>query len=149
MVCFRVESRRVEPGLVGISLVNDGELDISSRLTIRVRWLNARLVAGDGLRVFELVDGGPSTVNFLTRIKPCRLPAGEKQAIVTMLMAAASHGGGGVSCRPRCLLPERFCCGVQAEVQRILTLGVMNACSNLALHGHGPLWHMAQCKRQA
>ena len=78
---FRVESRRVEPGLVGISLVNDGELDISSRLTIRVRWLNARLVAGDGLRDFELVDGGPSTVNFLTRIKPCRLPAGEKQAI--------------------------------------------------------------------
>jgi hypothetical protein len=29
---FRAEPRRVEPGLVEISLVNDGELDISSRL---------------------------------------------------------------------------------------------------------------------
>jgi len=78
---MRVETRRVEPGLVGISLINDGELDISSRLTIQVRWSNARLVAGDGLRAFELVDGGPSTVKFQTRIEPCRLPAGEEQVI--------------------------------------------------------------------
>jgi hypothetical protein len=78
---FRVETRRVEPGLVGISLINDGELDISSRLTIQVRWRNARFVAGDGLREFELVDGGPSTVKFQTKTEPCRLPAGEKQVI--------------------------------------------------------------------
>jgi len=77
----RVEARRVEPGLVGISLINDGELDISSRLSIRVRWHNARLVAGDGLRGFDLVDGGPSTVIFKTRTEPCRLPAGETQVI--------------------------------------------------------------------
>jgi hypothetical protein len=78
---FRVETRRVEPGLVGISLINDGDLDISSRLTIQVRWRNARFVAGDGLREFELVDGGPSTVKFQTRTEPCRLPAGVKQDI--------------------------------------------------------------------
>ena len=78
---IRVETRRVEPGLVGISLINDGELDISSRLTIQVRWRNARFVAGDGLREFELVDGGPSTVKFQTKTEPCRLPAGEKQVI--------------------------------------------------------------------
>jgi hypothetical protein len=78
---FRVETRRVEPGLVGISLINDGELDVSSRLTIQVRWRDARFVAGDGLREFELVDGGPSTVKFQTRIEPCRLPAGVKQDI--------------------------------------------------------------------
>jgi len=78
---MRVEARRVEPGLVGISLVNDGELDISSRLTIQVRWSDARLVAGDGLRDFELVDGGPSAAKLQTRTEPCRLPAGEKQAI--------------------------------------------------------------------
>jgi hypothetical protein len=78
---FRAESRRVEPGLVGISLINDGELDISSRLRIQVRWRNARLVAGDGLRDFELVEGGPSTVTFQTRAQPCRLPAGETQVI--------------------------------------------------------------------
>jgi hypothetical protein len=78
---FRVATRRVEPGLVGISLINDGELDISSRLTIEVRWHDARLVAGDGLRGFELVDGGPSTVKLQTRKQPCRLPAGETQDI--------------------------------------------------------------------
>ena len=78
---FRVETRRVEPGLVGISLINDGELDISSRLTIQVRWRNARFVAGDGQREFELVDGGPSTVKFQTKTEPCRVPAGEKQVI--------------------------------------------------------------------
>ena len=78
---FRVETRRVEPGLVGISLINDGELDISSRLRIQVRWHNARLVAGDGLRDYELVDGGPSAVKFQTRTQPCRVPAGETQVI--------------------------------------------------------------------
>ena len=77
----RAESRRVEPGLVEISLINEGELDISSRLAVKVRWQNARLVAGDGLRGFELVDGGSSTVKFQTRPKPCRVPAGEKQVI--------------------------------------------------------------------
>jgi hypothetical protein len=46
-----------------------------------VRWHNARLVAGDGLRGFELVDGGPSTVKFRSRTEPCRLPAGVKQDI--------------------------------------------------------------------
>jgi hypothetical protein len=75
---IRVETRRVEPGLVGISLINDGELDISSRLTIQVRWRNARLVAGDGLRDFELADGGPSAAKLQTRTQPCRLPAGVK-----------------------------------------------------------------------
>jgi Protein of unknown function (DUF3142) len=78
---LRVETRRVESGLVGISLINDGELDISSRLTIQVRWRDARLVAGDGLRDFELVDDGSSTVKFQTRTEPCRLPAGGKQDI--------------------------------------------------------------------
>jgi hypothetical protein len=38
-------------------------------------------VAGDGLRDFELVEGGPSTVTFQTRAQPCRLPAGETQVI--------------------------------------------------------------------
>jgi hypothetical protein len=77
----RVETRRVEPGLVQIGLINEGELDISSRLSLRVRWHNARLVADDGLRDFELVEGRPSTVKFQTRIQPWRLPAGEKQII--------------------------------------------------------------------
>jgi hypothetical protein len=73
--------RRVEPGLVEISLVNDGELDISSRLAVEVRWQNARLVAGDGLGGFDLADDGPSAVRFQTDNNNCRLPAGEKKII--------------------------------------------------------------------
>jgi Protein of unknown function (DUF3142) len=78
---FRAEPRRVEHGLVEISLVNNGELDISSRLAVRVRWQNARWVAGDGLRGFEWVDGGPSAVTIRTKTGPCRLPAGERRVI--------------------------------------------------------------------
>jgi hypothetical protein len=78
---LRAEPRRVEAGLVEINLVNDGELDISSRLAIEVRWQNARLVAGDALGGFELVDGGTSTAKFQTASKPVRLPAGEMQVI--------------------------------------------------------------------
>jgi hypothetical protein len=81
---LRVDQRRVEAKLVEISLANDGELDISSRLAIEVRWSpqsGTRLVAGDGLRGFELLDAGASSVKFQTQSQPCRLPAGEKQVI--------------------------------------------------------------------
>ena len=77
----RAESRRVEPGLVEISLVNHGELDLSSRLAVEVRWQTARLVAGGGSSGFDLADEGPSTVQFQTMSKTYRLPAGEKQVI--------------------------------------------------------------------
>jgi hypothetical protein len=78
---FRAEPRRVEPGLVEIRLVNDGTLDLSLRLAIKVRWQNARRVAADGLRGFDWVDGGPSIVKFQTTTQPCYLPAGEKLVI--------------------------------------------------------------------
>ncbi len=67
-----------------INLVNDGEFDISSRLAIEVRWSRGdgtRLVAADGLRGFEPVEGGPSTLQFKTQSQPCRLPVGENQVI--------------------------------------------------------------------
>ncbi|MEO7298087.1 MAG: DUF3142 domain-containing protein [Verrucomicrobiota bacterium] len=76
---FRAETRRVEPGLVEINLVNDGDLDISSRLVIEVHWPNARLVASDGLRGFETSDESPGKIKFQS--KAHRLPAGEKQTI--------------------------------------------------------------------
>ena len=81
---LRAESRRVEPGLVEISLANDGELDISSRLAIEVRWSRdggIRLVAADGLRGFFVVEQGKSTVQFETQSQPCLLPAGETRVI--------------------------------------------------------------------
>jgi len=77
----RAGSRRVEPGLVEINLVNDGDLDFSSRLAIEVRWQRARLVASDGLGGFEPVVGNPSTVKFQNRSQPRRLPAGEQLVI--------------------------------------------------------------------
>lgn len=77
----RVESRRVEPGLTELSLVNDGEIDISSRLAIQTRWQGTRLVAGDGLHGFELSERGLSSARFETGTRPYRLPAGQKQAL--------------------------------------------------------------------
>ena len=78
---YRVETRRVEAGLVEINLVNEGELDFSSRLAVEVRWTNARLVAGDALRDFELADRSLSAAKFQTKSQPCRLPAGERLAL--------------------------------------------------------------------
>jgi hypothetical protein len=77
----RAASRRVEAGLVEIILVNDGDLDISSRLAVEVRWQNARLVASDGLRGFEAVDEGSSALRFQTQSQSFRLPAGDEQVI--------------------------------------------------------------------
>ena len=74
---LRVHTRRVESGLVEISLANEGELDISSRLAVEVRWSDARLVAGDSLRDFELAESGASAARFQTRSQPGRLRAGE------------------------------------------------------------------------
>jgi Protein of unknown function (DUF3142) len=77
----RTQLRRVEAGLVEINLVNEGELDISSRLAVEIRWQDARLVAGDGLRGFELVEGDASTARLTTRSQPHRLAAGEQWTV--------------------------------------------------------------------
>jgi hypothetical protein len=77
----RAESRRVEAGLYEISLVNNGELDFSSRLALEVRWQNARLVASDGLHGFDAVNGSPSTLSIKPGSRLYRLPAGESQVI--------------------------------------------------------------------
>jgi hypothetical protein len=77
----RVDTHRVESGLTEISLVNDGELDISSRLAVQTRWSGARLVAGDGLRGFQLADQDVSSARWVTGARPHRLPAGEQQVI--------------------------------------------------------------------
>jgi len=77
----RAQLRRVEAGLMEISLVNDGELDISSRLAVEIRWQDARLVAGDGLRGFELVEAGASTARLKTRSQPHPLAAGEQWTV--------------------------------------------------------------------
>lgn len=75
---FRVSTRRVESGLVEISLANDGELDISSRLAVVVRWSKARLIAGDALRDFELADRNASAARFQTKSQPVRVRAGDR-----------------------------------------------------------------------
>jgi len=74
-------ARRVEAGLVEISLINDGELDLSSRLAVEVTWTNTRLVAGDGIDGFNLADAGPGAAKFQMDDNSFRLPAGEKRVI--------------------------------------------------------------------
>jgi len=81
---FRGEARPVEKGLVEINLVNDGELDLSSRLVVEVRWSRvggARLIAADGLHGFNRLNAGPSSITFQKTSQPDRLAAGEKQTI--------------------------------------------------------------------
>ena len=77
---FHAAARRVEPGLVEISLVNSGELDISSRLAVVVRWSGARFIAGDGLAGFELAESDDSAARLNSPLL-FRLPAGEKLVI--------------------------------------------------------------------
>ena len=74
---LRVEPRRVEAGLTEVILVNVGELDLSSRLAVEVRWTGARLMAGDALRDFELADRSASAARFQTKQNSIRLPAGD------------------------------------------------------------------------
>jgi len=81
---FRGEARPVEKGLVEINLVNDGELDLSSRLVVEVRWSRvggARLIAADGLHGFNVLNAGPSSITFQKPSQPDRLAAGEKQTV--------------------------------------------------------------------
>ena len=78
---WRVEPRRVEAGLVEISLVNDGELDISSRLAVEVRWAAARLVAGDGPGGFDLAEQSASAARFQTKSQPAHVRAGERPTL--------------------------------------------------------------------
>lgn len=75
---LRVEPRRVEAGLTEVILVNEGDLDISSRLAVEVRWTDARLIASDALRDFELADRRTSAARFQTQSQPVRLRAGDK-----------------------------------------------------------------------
>jgi hypothetical protein len=78
---FSVNLRRVESGLVEISLANAGELDVSSRLAVEVRWSKARLIAGDALRDFELVDRQTATARFQTKSQPVRVRAGDQRVL--------------------------------------------------------------------
>ena len=78
---FRAVARRTGPGLVEISLENTGELDLASRLRVEVRWSEARLLAGDALRDFELIEPGGAVVTFQTKTPAYRLPAGDQQII--------------------------------------------------------------------
>jgi hypothetical protein len=81
---LRGEARQIETGLVEINLVNDGELDLSSRLVVEVRWSRvgeARLVAADGLHGFNTLNAGPSSITFQKTSQPGRIAAGEQQTI--------------------------------------------------------------------
>jgi len=77
----QAEARRTEPGLVEISLVNDGELDLTPPVRVAIRWADARLTAGDGVGGFELADDGPNTARLQLSRPGYRLAAGEKQII--------------------------------------------------------------------
>jgi len=74
-----VLARHVEPGLVEIRLVNDGDLDVVSRFALMVNWSNARLVAGDGLENFELTRIAANTVRLQASKPGLRLVPGDNR----------------------------------------------------------------------
>jgi len=81
---LRAETRLIEAGLVEINLVNDGELDLSSRLVVEVRWSRnggARLVASDGLHGFTMLNAGTSSITFQNQSQPGRFAASDRQTI--------------------------------------------------------------------
>ncbi|OGP60550.1 MAG: hypothetical protein A2V67_15190 [Deltaproteobacteria bacterium RBG_13_61_14] len=59
---LRAETRSIEPGLVDIDLVNKGETEALTPVEVLVSWQNARLLAGDALSGFRLIERGPSRV---------------------------------------------------------------------------------------
>ncbi len=75
---FHAGARQTEAGLVEISLVNDGELDLAAPLAVTVHWPAGRLVAGDALGGFELTEPEGSSARFKNLQTAFRLPAGEK-----------------------------------------------------------------------
>lgn len=80
----RAVSRRIDAGLVEISIVNEGGLDVSSRLVVAARWSRengARLVAGDGLRGFTLIESAEPKAEFQTEPRSLHLRAGETNVI--------------------------------------------------------------------
>lgn len=79
----RAEPHRAEAGLTEIKLVNDGSLDVSSRLEVRVRWEGEgiRVVAGDGLRGFTLSESGNNAAQFHVEAENLHLRAGETNVI--------------------------------------------------------------------
>jgi hypothetical protein len=77
----RAETSRPQPALLEVSLVNDGETDGVAFPAVEVQWQNARLVAGDGLRGFELVEAGPGAARFRRKPGRERLSPGERWEI--------------------------------------------------------------------
>jgi hypothetical protein len=78
---LRAETRRPQPALVEVSLVNYGEADGVAFPAVEVRWQKARLVAGDGLRGFELMQAEPTAAQFLRNSGRDRLSPGERWQI--------------------------------------------------------------------
>ena len=78
---LQAATRRIAAGLIEVSLTNAGELDLSSRLTVAARWREARLVAGDALRGFELVEVNAAAARFQTLTQPCLLGPGDVRII--------------------------------------------------------------------
>lgn len=76
----RANLHRIEPGLVEIRLANDGELDISSPVALQTRWHDSRLIAGDGLRGFQMTASDRNSARF-EAAADYRLAAGESQVV--------------------------------------------------------------------
>jgi hypothetical protein len=74
----RTELNWAGPGLVQVRLLNEGEADLAPLVRIELRWEGNRLVAGDGLNGFELIEPDVHRVQFHPKAAGGRLPAGRE-----------------------------------------------------------------------
>jgi hypothetical protein len=89
---LRAETRRPQPGLVEIDLVNDGDGDAAlAGVSVTTRWGGERLVASDALNGFERADEGPGVLRLRGAAAP---PAGRLRAGERRLVAWARLEGG-------------------------------------------------------
>jgi Protein of unknown function (DUF3142) len=80
---WRALSTRVEPGLIEISLFNDGELDQTIAPTLLARWREGPLISADALQGYDLTNAGLAAVRFEPKpgAAAVRLGPGKKRTV--------------------------------------------------------------------
>jgi len=75
----RLETPR--PGLVEITLTNTGNRAATLASGVRIRWTDARLVAGDGWRGFQLIRNGADSAQLQPPADSIRSPLAPEQSV--------------------------------------------------------------------
>ena len=95
---LRVQVRHAEPAMSEVDLVNDGDADGPSQVTVDLQWKDATLVAADALNGFERRESTDGRMRLGTAESPrsqC-LPAGQTRTIGWMRLSKDTEVQGHV-----------------------------------------------------